>query len=212
MRDDASALLVPPELCVLADGATASYLAGKEASAVPHFNHQGSNVQSAGALRNFGQDVKYFEVTIINFNPKGAITVGLGQAPVRGLVAKRRPGLAPRSVGLSSDGLLFFGSPGKSQRYGQRYGTGDTIGCGYDLKSRDVFFTLNGTRMPANPELSRFTCAEAERCHPTVCLTSPHDTVLLNFSGNFKYGHFPMSLVLSHTEHFATNKDVNSVS
>ena len=182
----ASSLLVAPSLGVLADGATVRFVADEAGGAAQRFNHEASNVQSAGALRHFGSDVKYFEVTIISFNPRGTITVGLGHAPLHGKVGKRRPGLAPRSLGLSSDGLLFAGSPGQSQRYGQTWGTGDTIGCGYDSNSRDVFFTINGCRMPSLACLKRVSEAEAHKAHPTVSLSSPHDAVLLNFSGNFK--------------------------
>jgi len=131
-KNASSSLLVAPSLSVLADGATVRFVSDGKGGPGQHFHHEASNVQSAGALRHFGSDVKYFEVTVISFNPKGTITIGLGQPPLQGKVGKRRPGLAPRSLGLSSDGLLFAGSPGQSQRYGHTWGTGDTIGCGYD--------------------------------------------------------------------------------
>lgn len=64
--------------------------------------------------------------------------------------------------------------------------SGDTIGCGYDSTSRDLFFTRNGTRMPANDVLRNFKEEAAIKLCPTISLSSPHDTVLINMSGNFK--------------------------
>ena len=66
------------------------------------------------------------------------------------------------------------------------FGTGDTIGCGFDCCSRDVFFTRNGTRLPALATLMNFQEAAALRAFPTVSLSSPHDTVLFHTAGNFK--------------------------
>ena len=67
-----------------------------------------------GAL---GDQCKYFEVTIVQLNSAGAgVTVGLGA----GKVLDKRPGLSARTIGYSSDGLLFNGGPATSQRYGGR--------------------------------------------------------------------------------------------
>jgi len=54
------------------------------------------------------------QVSILHMSSAGSlVTIGLGD----GNVMDRRPGLIPRTIGYSSDGLLFHGGPAASQRY-----------------------------------------------------------------------------------------------
>ena len=54
------------------------------------------------------------------------------------------------SYGYRSDGLTFAGDPKIPHTYGPSYFSGDTIGCGFNFKTRDVFFTKNGVSLGAS--------------------------------------------------------------
>ena len=65
------------------------------------------------------------------------------------------------------------------------YCAGDTVGCGYDTRSKDIFFTVNGTRQPPIPVLQSFMEETALKAHSTVSLGSEQDAVLVNIRGSF---------------------------
>lgn len=83
---------------------------------------------------------------LVNANlqgPNSVVSVGFcdGDARRRGM-----PGWSHGSWGYHSDGKKF--SDGKTgEFYGDKYGSGDIVGCGVDLISNCAFFTKNGTRL-----------------------------------------------------------------
>lgn len=56
----------------------------------------------------------------------------------------RLPGWDQTSYGYHGDDGHFFESAGKGISYGPTYTTGDTIGCGINFMTRELFFTKNG--------------------------------------------------------------------
>jgi hypothetical protein len=64
---------------------------------------------------------------------------------------------------------------------------GETIGCGFDLNSNDVFFTRNGNRLPSNQILQNYVGDVALRHFPSISLGSEHDSVLVHFEKTFEY-------------------------
>jgi hypothetical protein len=54
------------------------------------------------------------------------------------------PGWNMRSWGYHSDDGRFYSESSRGRTYGQTYQTGDVIGCGGDIKRKDLFFTKNG--------------------------------------------------------------------
>ena len=79
-----------------------------------------------------------------NAYQKQCIAVGLSSKsfPLKGLMT----GWDSNSYGYhSDDGGIFHGTGIKVRYYGPTFGAGDTIGCGINYLSRDIFYTLNGT-------------------------------------------------------------------
>lgn len=57
----------------------------------------------------------------------------------------RMPGWDKHSYGYhGDDGGIFHGKGHMIRRFGPRYGTGDTVGCGIDYANQSIFFCLNG--------------------------------------------------------------------
>eukprot|EP00936_MAST-01D_sp_MAST-1D-sp1_P000986 g986.t1 len=71
-----------------------------------------------------------------------------GAAAHRGVTAGSMPGWEEGSFGLHSDGELYSGDkPGRGRRYTDPFGKGDIVGCGWELSTGRVFFTLNGNTL-----------------------------------------------------------------
>jgi hypothetical protein len=81
-------------------------------------------VQSRVPFVSLGESVngvQYTEVTIISMSPHDQeVTVGLSKGNV--LKMKLGIGRNPRTIGLSSDGFLYSGTPASGRRYASRYG------------------------------------------------------------------------------------------
>ena len=64
----------------------------------------------------------------------------------------RLPGWKETSWAYHSDGYKYRGSlPGGSDlKYGGQYGSGDTVGCGINMRTGKIFFTKNGFTLGKN--------------------------------------------------------------
>lgn len=77
--------------------------------------------------------------------------IGLGLCGPRELL-HRLPGWKETSWAYHSDGYKYRGSlPGGSDlKYGGQYGSGDTVGCGINMRTGKIFFTKNGFTLGKN--------------------------------------------------------------
>lgn len=57
------------------------------------------------------------------------------------------PGWAATSWGYHGDDGKRFHSLGTGLRYSDCYGSGDTVGCGIDMRTGKLFFTKNGVNL-----------------------------------------------------------------
>lgn len=146
--------------------------------------------------------VAYFEVTIhpLEAASRPAPNFGSGSVPecvAVGLSYKefnlsRMPGWDELSFGYhSDDGCLFHGKGTHLRAFGPCFGIGDTVGCGIDYRSKEVFYTLNGKLVGV--AFSDVTGT----LYPTVGIDANVD-VELNF------GQKPFAFAL---EHYATKAD-----
>ncbi|KAF3208105.1 hypothetical protein TWF106_011538 [Orbilia oligospora] len=94
----------------------------------------------------------YYEITILTAKEQKNSLVGIGLAG-NGIPLGRFPGwphLNIATYGFHGDvGCLYnsgvgFGDRRELETGAQSYGTGDTVGCGYDTLSHSIFWTLNG--------------------------------------------------------------------
>lgn len=105
----------------------------------------------------------YYEIEILNNGPLGCVhtcaiqllytnssffsIIGLGlcrpETPAFGM-----PGHAASSWGYHGDDGKKFNNPlGVGLRYNDSYNTGDTVGCGINIKTGKLFFTKNGVNL-----------------------------------------------------------------
>ena len=91
-----------------------------------------------------GGGVAYYEVTIekAGASPLG---VGVGLAPLGYPLEAKMVGWVQGSVGYHGDDGKLYHNTGQGSDFHNRFGEGDTVGCGIVVRTRDVFYTLNGT-------------------------------------------------------------------
>ena len=117
----------------------------------------------------------YFEVTILEAGQKD-IGIGLavlGAFPVSG----EMPGWEPHSYGYHGDDGRRFGQRGTTSPW-PTWSNGDVIGCGFDVTTRSIFFTYNGSMLGDG-----FTAVEDNSLRPVVSFHSPN--VLMKVRINF---------------------------
>ncbi|KAF8338141.1 uncharacterized protein EI90DRAFT_3151929 [Cantharellus anzutake] len=94
--------------------------------------------------------IYYYEVEIISKGHKGHIGIGFG---TRRVSLSRLPGwaqpnwqpdLGHESWGYHGDDGRSFASQDTGSPYGQKFSTGDVIGCGVDFVKKQAFYTKNG--------------------------------------------------------------------
>jgi len=121
----------------------------------------------------------YFEVTILNKGELGAIGIGLvpGKHDLVGM-----PGWFDDSCGYhGDDGQKFhFEYKGQGKPYGPVYIEGDTVGCGIEIKTGNVFFTKNGKLLGVAFE--GFSLKKP--LYPCIGMCSGPAKMRFNFSGN----------------------------
>uniref|UniRef100_A0A7E4W5N9 B30.2/SPRY domain-containing protein n=1 Tax=Panagrellus redivivus TaxID=6233 RepID=A0A7E4W5N9_PANRE len=101
-----------------------------------------------------GCGLYYFEITILPhqvdngtnlpMNPTRCLGIGIMEKSIE---LARLPGWDPNSYGYHGDDGNFFSASGKGRPYGPKFGVDDTIGCGVNFVTRQVFFTKNGTNL-----------------------------------------------------------------
>jgi hypothetical protein len=57
------------------------------------------------------------------------------------------PGWGKKSWGYHSNDGKLFSESGWGTAYGETYQTGDVIGCGGDIRQKNIFFTKNGVHL-----------------------------------------------------------------
>jgi hypothetical protein len=85
--------------------------------------------------------VYYFEIKVISKGRDGYMGIGLSTS---GVNLNRLPGWEKQSYGYHADDGCIFSSSGTGQAYGPTFTTGDTVGCGFNLVERSIFYTKNG--------------------------------------------------------------------
>jgi hypothetical protein len=83
----------------------------------------------------------YFEVTILHPGVSRITTVGLTNA---GYDVTKQPGWMVDSYGLHGDDGNLFHNRGRGINFGERWSSGDVIGCGINFIKDIVFYTKNG--------------------------------------------------------------------
>lgn len=114
----------------------------------------------------------YFEVTVEKLDKHGVIGIGVTSSdfPLQG----QMPGWHSGSYALhSDDGFLHCGSAAVKYKFSNRqlhpFSTGDVIGCGYSLATKQLFWTRNGTLLgSAEKGMSRLTTVAGSFVYPSV--------------------------------------------
>ncbi|KAH7726699.1 RAN binding protein 9 [Aphelenchoides avenae] len=129
----------------------------------------------------------YFEITVVT-KPHGRpgikkderkslfrlLGVGLCEKNVG---TNRLPGWDQTSYGYHGDDGHFFCSSGQGREYGPTFDIGDTIGCGINFVTREIFFTRNGQHLGVAKRDVNIT----QDLYPVVGMQSPDEMVDANF-------------------------------
>jgi len=84
--------------------------------------------------------VSYYEVKIIEKDPKTILSVGLS---LESFPPTELPGSVKDSFGFSSESKKL--ENGNSSNFGHEFTVNDIVGCGFNTTSGLIFFTKNGT-------------------------------------------------------------------
>jgi Ran-binding protein 9/10 len=123
-----------------------------------------------------GLAIYYFEVTVDNAGVTGRVGIGLCESSVK---LDKMPGWELGSYGYhGDDGCTFQETSHNGERYGPKYGTGDVIGCCWDLVDDIVFFTRNG-----RPLATAFRGLRGV-LYPTIGMQTKGGRVSVNFGSS----------------------------
>eukprot|EP01063_Lacrimia_lanifica_P007537 TRINITY_DN14820_c0_g1_i1.p1 TRINITY_DN14820_c0_g1~~TRINITY_DN14820_c0_g1_i1.p1 ORF type:complete len:449 (+),score=139.52 TRINITY_DN14820_c0_g1_i1:97-1443(+) len=110
--------------------------------------------------------VGYFEVHIVHMAAAGLAVVGLAHSAARQQAGERG---GRGMCAYRSDGGQYQNAEDGRKAYGAAFSAGDTVGCGYNRRTREVFFTLNG-RYLGVAESMLGADVGFDQFHPTVLL------------------------------------------
>uniref|UniRef100_A0A7N0RDZ8 Uncharacterized protein n=1 Tax=Kalanchoe fedtschenkoi TaxID=63787 RepID=A0A7N0RDZ8_KALFE len=116
--------------------------------------------------------VYYFEMTVKNAGAKGQVSIGFTTDAFK---KKRQPGWEANSYGYHGDDGLLYRGHGRGDPFGPTYTTGDTVGCGINYASQEIFFTKNGSEVGKTPKDVK------DPLYPTVAVHSQNEEVTVNF-------------------------------
>lgn len=118
----------------------------------------------ANAVIPDGLRMFYFEIRVENEGEDGHVGIGLYPADQR---LKGMPGWYNGSYGYhGDDGCKFtYRLEGHGESYGPTFTKDDVIGCGWNLKDGNVFFTKNGKNLGKT-----FTLDSLERNRFSQCM------------------------------------------
>ena len=153
----------------------------------------GALIQGGKIVRPHSHAVGYYEVTLLRCPPQPRLGLGFASASYS-LTAL--PGWEEHSYGLHcDDGFFYHPRIADSRRAfapNLRAEEGCTIGCGFDRKKREIFFTHNGGLLGIAQDR-----VDDSSLHATVGLQSSY-AVSLNFGQRpFLYTGLPASSLLS---------------
>lgn len=141
----------PPAPLSFSDGDKADHLECSSDGLSVTYSGPGREEKDAASVRadvsipTSGLGLYYFEITIADHGDTGRIGIGLCARNVR---LEKMPGWESGSYAYhGDDGMLFLRTGASGTPYGPKYGTGDVIGCCWDLVDNTVFFTKNGKHL-----------------------------------------------------------------
>ncbi|KAL3088898.1 hypothetical protein niasHT_021833 [Heterodera trifolii] len=159
--------------------------------------NEGSGRIGRTAFAEFGVPKKafgifYFEVKIIN--NEGPIYIGLAEKGKKGMPVTTLVGHLKGTYAYGSGGV-FYGHTGEniSNYMEHQFGENDIVGCGMNLKTREIFYTKNGNKLNlfvGNDNVKLFvdqSKSNINNLYPCVSLVCPGDKITANFGDKFKF-------------------------
>uniref|UniRef100_A0A914HNB4 B30.2/SPRY domain-containing protein n=1 Tax=Globodera rostochiensis TaxID=31243 RepID=A0A914HNB4_GLORO len=135
----------------------------------------------------------YYEMKILEEGVNDGVFIGLAtkEMPLSGT----HVGYYNGTYGYASDGTIWGHEVAGCSHwgYGRPYITGnhkfvvdDVVGCGMDLATRKMFYTINGERLET-ADLLVDPAANLSNLFPCVSLWTPDDKIVANFGPDFKF-------------------------
>uniref|UniRef100_A0A914HRB1 B30.2/SPRY domain-containing protein n=1 Tax=Globodera rostochiensis TaxID=31243 RepID=A0A914HRB1_GLORO len=132
----------------------------------------------------------YFEVKIVKMSSTSGLAIGL--APKSMPLEGECVGILKNSYAYENgylwghfvhgDGTDHYKGAPRIQIKDSHFRTGDVVGCGLDLATRQIIYTKNKERLDTSNLLVNQT-----DLYPCVSMTSPGETIEANFGPNFEY-------------------------
>jgi len=142
--------------------------------------------------------IGYFEIQIIDLRESGVAAIGVA---ANGFPNNKQPGWITGSYGYHSDDGQKFHNIGSGTPYGPTYTRNDVVGCGFNFKTNELFFTKNGKHLGV-----AFSGLPRSSLYPTIGLD--HATVLVNFGETRPFMYNMDSLI--ETEHARMKQEIAS--
>lgn len=178
-----------------------------------HYRGKGESHKDAAAIRTHHAvptqaGIYYYEVKIVSKGKDGFIGIGFSEGNVP---LCRLPGWEKNSYGYHGDDGNAFESCGTGKSYGPKFTTGDTIGCGYNIINRHIFYTKNGVSLG----IAFKQVQTEEQLYPSIGLRAPGEILDTNFGHqefkfdiedyfNVEHKKLTDSILNSHCERYIT--------